>query len=83
MAVKKGQELGTKSPWKMRAGIDLAGFTGINRQKHPGAMFDSEVYDAINVRIVGGRLDNRWGQEKMSSTPLATCVLGIFDDEQG
>jgi len=79
MANRKGQEQGNRSPRQFRTGIDIPYFKGLNRDYDAGAISDTELQDAINIRLIGGRIDCRGGQEKLNETPLEGCVWSIDD----
>ena len=79
MANRKGQEQGNRSPRQFRTGIDIPYFKGLNRDYDAGAISDTELQDAINIRLIGGRIDCRGGQEKLNETPLDGCVWSIDD----
>lgn len=55
---------------KLRAGIDHAGWTGLNKDWAPGAIKDTQLTQAINVRIDGGIPKERGGQTKLNHTPV-------------
>lgn len=82
MPAASGQEAGVSKSFVLRAGITHRGLTGINRRQHPGAVRDTDSYAAENVRIVGGRYDNRWGQSRLSESTVQGCVYGITDSPQ-
>lgn len=58
-------------------------FAGVKKQVPASEIDDGQLQDGVNVRIVGGRLDNRGGQSKMSNTTVTGNPIGIFDDWQG
>jgi len=58
-------------------------FAGVNKQVPASEIDDGQLQEGTNVRVVGGRLDNRGGQSKMSNTTVTGSPLGIFDDWQG
>lgn len=83
MASFKATELGTRSPFIHRGGISFATWEGVNRQNDPGAIRDTQLYDAINVRINGNELTVRGGQEKIHDVAMDGCVYGFIDVPEG
>ena len=79
MANRKGQEQGNRSPRQFRTGIDIPYWKGLNRDYDAGAISDTELQDAINIRLIGGRIDCRGGQEKLNETPMDGCVWSMDD----
>lgn len=79
MAEKDGKELGVRTSRQFRTGIDHPYFRGLNRDYDAGAIQDTELQDAINVRLLGGRIDSRGGQEKLTDSALDGCVWSVDD----
>jgi hypothetical protein len=81
MPAPKNQELGTKSPFQLRGGINFPNWNGINKQNDQGAIRDTQFRDAINVRIAGNEISARGGQEDAFDSTLDGCVYGMIDVE--
>lgn len=73
------KELGARTPFSLRAGIDVPRFGGINKQRDPGAIGDEEFQELINVDWKETKLVNRAGLTKLHSTALDGEVRGLFD----
>ncbi len=79
---RKQPELGTKSPFRLRLGIDIDRFRGVNKESDPGAIQDTEFQELRNVRLLpSGAVAARKGQEALNTSAVTGCVTGIFDDE--
>lgn len=58
-------------------------FMGVKKQAPPSEILDGQLQEGVNCRLVGGRIDCRGGQSKMSNTTVSGTPIGIFDDWQG
>lgn len=75
-------ESGRRSPLRLRLGINLDTFRGINLENDPGAIGDDELQLANNIRILAnGKIVGRGGQEKVNTSAMSGCVDGLIDDE--
>lgn len=79
MADRKGKEQGTRSNVSLRVGIDTPYLRGINRDYDAGSIAQNEHQDAENVRLVGGRIDNRGGQQKLNDVAMDGCIWSLDD----
>lgn len=75
-----GQELGVRSPFNIRVGLDVPRFRGMNRQSDAGAIGDDQFWLIQNARIDGTGIKNRPGLSALFTEALSGCVYGIFDD---
>lgn len=76
-------EAGNRSPFRLRVGVEVDTWRGVNKESDPGAIADSQFQSAINVRILpNGSVICRGGQSKLFGNALGGCVTGIFDDER-
>ena len=78
----RGTERGVKTPIRLRVGVDVPRFTGVNTQYDPAAIADHELQLFENGRWSGSDLIARSGLEKVINTPLSGCVDGIYDDRE-
>lgn len=77
----RGQDLGTKNPFRLRVGMDVPGFEGINTEQDPAAIRDSQFQHLENVRWKGGRLISRNGLAKVNSgAAMLGSVIGGGSD---
>lgn len=81
MPLPKGQERGVRSPYRLRAGIDIPRFRGVNTQGDPGCIGEDEFQKLENVRHNGVFLEERPGLTKVTSGGALTgSVYGVFDE---
>jgi hypothetical protein len=81
---KKQPELGIKSPFRLRVGIDTDGWKGVNYESDPGAILDDEFQEALNVRILpNGKVVGRGGSSKAITEAMDGCGAGMHDDGEG
>lgn len=73
-----GPELGMRSPLKLRVGIDVPHFAGVNLQQDAAAIDPNQFQSLINVRL-RGEIQDRGGQEKITTSAASSCVIGVFD----
>lgn len=79
---KKQPEMGTRSPFNLRIGINRDTFRGVDKEADPGAIGDEYFQHAENIRIDrSGKVIGRGGQERINSVALSGCVDAIIDDE--
>lgn len=77
----KGQERGLRSPFSLRAGMDIPQFKGMNVQDDPASMGDDQFQMLENIRLGGGAgIRPRPGLSKTNATSLAGCIIGVWDD---
>lgn len=75
----KNQELGTRSPYRQRMGIDIPTFRGVNKEADPGAIDNSQWQHAYNARIAAGGIVSRGGQEAALDSAVDGCIYGMID----
>lgn len=79
---KQQPELGRKSPIRLRLGVDIDTFRGVNKENDPGAIHDTEFQDLVNARVLAnGKVVGRGGQERIITDPMDGCVVDIVDDD--
>ena len=83
MPSPKNQELGIKSPKRLRGGIDFPTWEGLNFENDPGAIRDTQFTEMVNVRIDGNEVFSRGGQEKIHTQAMTGCVYGMIDVPEG
>lgn len=74
----EGRERGVRSPYNVRFGITNPTYEGVNTQKAPMSLRDSEGPTGINLRIIGGRPINRGGQTRLNADTIQT-IHGFYD----
>lgn len=67
-------------PFQRRTGISgLTRWRGVVKEGRAAAIGSDRLRDGINVRLQGDEIANRGGQEKVNTTAVDECIVGIWD----
>jgi hypothetical protein len=76
----KQPERGTKSPYTARYGVDVGFCTGLNLGQDPSTLAETDLRQAVNVRVHDGIPISRGGQSSQA-TGMTGCVQGLIGIE--
>lgn len=76
----KPTELGERLHVDLRAGVAGVGsWRGVRREGDPASIADDQLWYAQNVRLTGGKIITRGGQEAVNTVAAEGCIDGFFD----
>ena len=72
------------SRFDFRPGVgEFPRWRGLNLNDDPATIDGNQFWDAINMRLDGGTINNRGGQTKANTVATTGCVYGIYEVEGG